>query len=155
MEWRLADEIRQAGFTPGLWLAPFIVDPRSRLAHAHPDWILHGRFNRPVNAGFNLWGTVATALDLTRPEALDYACQVVDRAAHAWGYPYLKLDFLYAGALPGRRHDPSLTHAQILRQGLQALRQAAGEKIYTTGLRLPTGIGHRAFQPDAHRAGRK
>jgi alpha-galactosidase len=135
----LAAEIRQAGFTPGLWLAPFIVDPRSRLAHEHPEWILHGRFGRPANAGFNSWGAMATALDLTRPGALDYACQVVDRAAHDWGYPYLKLDFLYAGALPGRRFDPTLTRAQVLRHGLQALRQAAGEETTLLGCGCPLG----------------
>jgi alpha-galactosidase len=143
----LAAEIRQAGFTPGLWLAPFIVDPRSRLAHQHPDWILHGRFNRPVNAGFNLWGTIATALDLTRPEALDCACQVVDRAVHQWGFYYLKLDFLYAGALPGRRQDPSYTRAQILRQGLQALRQAAGEETTLLGCGCPLGSAISLFSP--------
>jgi alpha-galactosidase len=143
----LADEVRQAGCTPGLWMAPFIVDPRSRLAHAHPDWVLHGRLNRPVNAGFTLWGTFATALDLTRPEALDYACQAVDRAAHEWGYPYLKLDFLYAGALPGRRHDRSLTRAQILRRGLQALRQAAGEETTLLGCGCPIGSAIGLFSP--------
>jgi alpha-galactosidase len=143
----LATEIRQAGFTPGLWLAPFIVDPRSRLAHEHPEWILHGRFNRPVNAGFNLWGVVATALDLTRPEALDYACQAVERAAHQWGYPYLKLDFLYAGALPGRRRDPTRTRAQILRQSLQALRQAAGEETTLLGCGCPLGSAIGLFSP--------
>ena len=143
----LATEIRQAGFTPGLWLAPFIVDPRSRLAHQHPEWILHSRFNRPANAGFNLWGTIATALDLTMPGALDYACQVVDRAAHEWGYPYLKLDFLYAGALPGRRHDPTRTRAQILRQGLLALRQAAGEETTLLGCGCPLGPAIGLFSP--------
>jgi alpha-galactosidase len=143
----LATEIRQAGFTPGLWLAPFLVDPRSRLAQAHPDWILHGRFNRPANAGFNLWGMIATALDLTVPGALDYTCQVVDRAAHEWGYPYLKLDFLYAGALPGRRHDPTQTRAQILRQGLRALRQAAGEETTLLGCGCPLGSAIGLFSP--------
>lgn len=135
----LAAEIRQAGFTPGLWLAPFIVDQRSRLAHEHPEWILHGRFGRPANAGFNGWGAMATALDLTRPGALDYVCQVVDRAAHDWGYPYLKLDFLYAGALPGRRYDPTRTRAQVLRQGLQAIRQTAGEETTLLGCGCPLG----------------
>jgi alpha-galactosidase len=143
----LAAEIRQAGFTPGLWLAPFVVDPRSRLAHEHPEWILRGRLNRPVNAGFNLWGTIATALDLTRPEALDYACQVVERATHQWGYPYLKLDFLYAGALPGRKQDPSFTRAQVLRQGLQALREAAGDVTTLLGCGCPLGSAIGLFNP--------
>ena len=135
----LATQIRSQGFTPGLWLAPFIVDPRSDLARAHPDWLLRGRFNRPVNAGYTFWGTFATSLDLTHPEALDYAAQVTRTAAREWGYPFLKLDFLYAAALPGRRRDPTRTRAQVLRHGLEALRQAAGEDCFLLGCGCPLG----------------
>ena len=135
----LAKEIAEAGFTPGLWLAPFIVDPRSQLAAKHPDWLLRGRFNRPVNAGFGMWGNFATALDLTHPEALEYACQAVRTAAHQWGFPYLKLDFLYAAALPGRYRDPTQTRAQVMRRGLQALRQAAGDQVTLLGCGCPLG----------------
>jgi alpha-galactosidase len=135
----LAQEIRGAGLTPGLWLAPFIVDPRSRLAREHPDWLLRGRFNRPVNAGYSFWGTFTTALDLTRPGALDYACEVVQTAAQHWGFPYLKLDFLYAAALPGRYHDATRTRAQVLRMGLQALLTAAGRGTRLLGCGCPLG----------------
>ena len=134
----LAAEIRQAGFTPGLWLAPFIVHPRSRLAAEHPDWLLRGRFNRPVNAGLG-WDTFTTALDLTHPGALDYARQVIHTAVHEWGYSYLKLDFLYAAALPGKYHNPTLTRAQVLRDGLSALRQAAGDEAFLLGCACPLG----------------
>jgi alpha-galactosidase len=135
----LAEEIRADGLTPGLWLAPFIVDPRSRLAQEHPDWLLRGRFNRPVNAGYSFWGTFTTALDLTHPEALAYAQEVVHTAAHDWGFPYLKLDFLYAAALPGRYHDPTRTRAQVLRMGLQALLSAAGQDTRLLGCGCPLG----------------
>ncbi|MBN1145925.1 MAG: alpha-galactosidase [Anaerolineales bacterium] len=134
----LAAEIKAAGFTPGLWLAPFIVQRESRLAQEHPDWLLRGWFNRPVNAGF-IWNRFTTALDLTHPEALDYARRVVHTAAHEWGFPYLKLDFLYAAALPGRYRDPTRTRAQVLRAGLEALRQAAGEQTFLLGCGCPLG----------------
>ena len=134
----LAQEILGEGFMPGLWLAPFIVDRRSRLARRHPDWLLRGRFNLPVNAGF-LWNNFTTALDLTHPQALAYAQQVVKTAAHDWGFPYLKLDFLYAGALPGRRYNPRLTRAQALRRGLQTLRSAVGDQTFLLGCGCPLG----------------
>jgi alpha-galactosidase len=134
----LAAEIRQAGFTPGLWLAPFIVHPRSRLAAEQPDWLLRGRFNRPVNAGL-LWDAFTTALDLTHPQALDHTRQVVHTAVQEWGYPYLKLDFLYAAALPGKYHDPTRSRAQVLHSGLAALRQAAGQGAYLLGCGCPLG----------------
>lgn len=134
----LAADIRQADFTPGLWLAPFIVHPYSQLTARHPDWLLRGRLNQPVNAGY-FWGVFNSALDLTHPQALEYTQEVVHTAVHRWGYPYLKLDFLYAAALPGRYRDASRTRAQVLRAGLQALRQAAGPGAYLLGCSCPLG----------------
>ena len=135
----LAKEIRAAGFTPGLWLAPYIIHRNSKLARKHPDWLLRGRFNKPVNAGFGLWDAFNTALDLTHPEALDYTRQVIHTAVHDWGFPYLKLDYLFAAVLPGRPHDPTRTRAQILRTGLQVLREAAGDETTILGCGCPLG----------------
>ncbi|HJW89914.1 MAG TPA: alpha-galactosidase [Anaerolineales bacterium] len=134
----LAAEMRAAGFTPGIWLAPFIVHPQARLAADHPDWLLTNRFGRRVNAGY-FWDRFQYALDLTHPAALDYAAGVVRTAAHEWGFPYIKLDFLHAAALPGQRHDPTRTRAQVLRAGLQAVRQAAGEEAFLLGCGCPLG----------------
>ncbi len=36
----LAEKALSSGLTPGLWLAPFIVHPKSRLASEHPDWLI-------------------------------------------------------------------------------------------------------------------
>jgi alpha-galactosidase len=134
----LAAEIKAAGFTPGLWLAPFIVHPKSQLAASHPEWLLRGRSRRYASAGF-LWNTFPYALDLTIPEALEYASQLIHTAAHEWGYPYLKLDFLYAASLAGRYHDPKRTRAQVLRAGLEALREAAGDQTFLLGCGCPLG----------------
>ncbi len=134
----LAEKCLSLGLTPGLWLAPFIVHPKSKLATEHPDWLLRGKFGRPANAGY-LWNTFVTALDVTHPDALAYASEAVRRAAHDWKFSYLKLDFLYAAALPGRYRDPSRTRAQALYAGLQALRQAAGEHTFLLGCGCPLG----------------
>ncbi len=153
----LAEQISAAGLVPGLWLAPFIVHPDAEVQRRHPDWILRGRFNTPVNAGF-IWDRFTTALDLTHPEALDYACRVVQTAAQerspsgeGWGFPYLKLDFLYAGALAGRHRDPTRTRAQVLRTGLEALRRAAGPQTFLLGCGVPLGPSLGLF--DAMRIG--
>ncbi len=134
----LAREIRKAGFTPGLWLAPFIVHSRSKLARERKAWLLRNRWGLPVNAGY-VWNNFNKALDLTHPEALAYACQVVRTAVHEWGYPYLKLDFLYAAALKGRYRDRTKTRAQVLRMGLEALREAAGPGVILLGCGAPLG----------------
>ncbi len=146
----LAREIREAGFTPGLWLAPFIVHTKSRLARNHRSWLLRNRWGLPVNAGF-VWNNFNKALDLTHPEALQYACDVVRVAAHEWGYPYLKLDFLYAAALNGRYRDRTKTRAQVLRMGLEALREAVGPDVELLGCGAPIGPSVGIF--DAMRIG--
>jgi len=146
----LAGEIKEAGFTPGLWLAPFIVHSKSRLRKNHPDWLLRNRWGLPVNAGF-VWNNVNKALDLTHPEALQYACDTVSVAAHEWGYPYLKLDFLYAAALKGRYQDHTKTRAQVLRMGLEALRKAVGPEAEMLGCGAPIGTSVGIF--DAMRIG--
>ena len=134
----LAQEIKAAGMQPGLWLAPFIVHPRSRLASEHPDWLLRRLDGRPARGGW-VWNALQYGLDLTVPEALDYACRVVHTAVEEWGYPYLKLDFLYAAALRGHFHDPTRTRAQVLRAGMAALRQAAGPETFMLGCGAPFG----------------
>jgi len=134
----LAAEIRARGKVPGLWLAPFAVHPKSRLAKEHPEYLLRGKNGRPVRIGF-VWNSLPYALDLTNPDALEYAAGVVRTAAHDWGFPYLKLDFLYAAALSGRYQDPTRTRAQVMRAGLQALRDAAGPETTLLGCGLPLG----------------
>jgi alpha-galactosidase len=134
----LSAEIREAGMVPGLWLAPFIVHPKSKLMEAHPDWLLRGHLNRPVNAGF-LWNTFTTALDLTQPEVQAYVREVIHTAAQHWGFSYLKLDFLFAAALPGKRHDPTRTRAQVLRAALEDVRLAAGTETGLLGCGCPLG----------------
>ena len=146
----LAAEIEAKGFTPGLWLAPFIVHSRSKLARQHRDWLLRNRWGLPVNAGF-VWNNFNKALDLTHPEALAYACDVVHTAAHRWGFPYLKLDFLYAAALAGRYRDRTKTRAQVLRTGLEALRRAVGPDVTLLGCGVPLGSSIGVF--DAMRIG--
>jgi alpha-galactosidase len=134
----LAEEISREGLIPGLWLAPFIVHPRSQVAKNHPDWLLRQKNGRLANAGF-VWNVLDTALDLTVPEALAYACSVVRTASKDWGYPYLKLDFLYAAALKGRYKDPTVTRAQVLRKGMEALRAAVGRDVTILGCGAPLG----------------
>lgn len=134
----LASEIRSEGFDPGLWLAPFLVSRDSNLAREHPDWLLRGHTGRSVNAGY-LWGAFQTALDLTHPGAIAHVRNLISTAIEGWGYPYLKLDFLYAAALPGRFSDPTQTRAQVLRSALQVVRDVAGEEAFLLGCGCPLG----------------
>lgn len=120
----LAEKISQAGFTPGIWLAPFIVQPKSSLIRLHPDWLLRDERGEWVVAGHN-WGDVFYSLDVTHPDVKSWLKDLILKV-RSWGFSYLKLDFLYAAALPGLRYQ-QLPDEQAYRMGLSVLRQAAGE----------------------------
>lgn len=138
---RLASEIRSAGFTAGIWLAPFIATRDSRLFAEHPDWFVQNEDHRPRFALWNpMWGSrPCYALDTTNAEVLKWLQEVVSTLVHQWGFGVLKLDFLYAAALPGKRSDPSATRAEALRRGLEAMRAAAGEDTFFIGCGCPLG----------------
>jgi len=121
-----------------LWLAPFILQARAKLAGSHPDWLLRNRLGLPVRAGF-VWNNFNKALDLSHPAVLDWVGELLRTAVQDWGFSFLKLDFLYAGALRGRLRDRTLTRAQALRRGLERLREAAGPQVTLLGCGVPLG----------------
>ena len=137
----LPKAVEAAGFMPGLWTAPFLVDRTSRLAQEHPDWLLRRANGKPVRGVYNpvwsLWRGMWT-LDVTHPEVLAWLTETF-AALRAMGWRFLKIDFLYAAALPGVRHDPTLTRAGALRAGLEAVRRGAGEDALLLGCGCPLG----------------
>lgn len=141
----IVDKAKAAGLTPGLWLAPFIVHPKAKLVKEHPDWLLRDERGKPVNAGF-VWNAFDFALDLTNPEALAYTCEVIRTAVKEWGFDYLKLDFLYAAAVDGVYQNPTLSRAQVMRMGLEALREAAGPEVTMLACGCPIGSALGLFE---------
>jgi alpha-galactosidase len=101
---RLVARLRQRAQTAGLWLAPFAVDPQAPFAQAHPEALLHqtdGSLYLDPRLGKD---RPMYLLDATHPAALSFLRETFTRV-RAWGFRYLKLDFLYGGAYEGRRHD--------------------------------------------------
>jgi alpha-galactosidase len=139
----IAHRIRDAGLRPGIWIAPYLVGARSRLAADRPEWLLTDTTDQtgarpvgagPVAAGHN-WDQPLYALDTTHPGAAAYLADVFGALREA-GFDYVKLDFLYAGALDGRRHDGS-TPLVAYRRALEAIRAAAGPDTYLLGSGAP------------------
>lgn len=134
----LVEKIKKKGCIAGVWLAPFIVHPRSRLAKEHQEWLLRRRDGKCTRAGF-VWNSLGYALDLTVPAALEYVRLVIKTAVEEWGFQYLKLDFLYAAALDCEYADNTKTRAQVLRAGMLAVREAAGDDVTLLGCGAPLG----------------
>ncbi|MET7279878.1 glycoside hydrolase family 36 protein [Kribbella sp. NPDC005582] len=135
----LTDRIAAAGMRSGLWIAPFIVLPTSAVAREHPDFVLRDADGAPVVAGNN-WGTGYWALDLTHPGVQEHLAALIRRVVHEWGFSYLKLDFINAGAAPGVRRT-GVGREQAYREALALIREAAGPDVYllgSGGLLLPS-----------------
>lgn len=96
----LATEISSAGFTPGLWLAPFIVEEYSHIYQNHPEWCVQDENARPLVLGYNpfQWRGRFYALNIYLPAVREYLQEVFHRIIEVWGFRFLKLDFLYAAA---------------------------------------------------------
>jgi alpha-galactosidase len=142
---KIAGEIRAAGFKAGIWTAPFLAARDSRVMIDHPDWfIMRAETGEPLRAGYNPnWTTsdnkFAYALDPSNPDFRAHLRHLFAKLTRDFSYSYLKLDFLYAAAAPGRRHDPNLTRGETLRQGLEAIRAGAGEDAFILGCGCPIG----------------
>ncbi|MEI6289965.1 MAG: glycoside hydrolase family 36 protein [Chloroflexota bacterium] len=123
----LADNIKSTGRQAGLWLAPLLVVPSSKTYRDHPEWLVRDENGKPISAGFN-WGEQLFALDTTHPQVLEWLEQLMTQVMD-WGFEYVKLDFLYAGALPGIRYQ-NIPREAAYRMGLKVIRKTLGEKIF-------------------------
>jgi alpha-galactosidase len=125
----LAARVKETGRKAGLWLAPLLIVPSSSIYREHRDWLLHDENGRLVSAGFN-WGEPLYALDATHPAVLEWLAALMKKV-HSWGYDYAKLDFLYAGALPGK-HAVELPREAAYRNALKTIRAAFGDAYLLT-----------------------
>jgi len=124
----LAHEIKEAGFVPGLWLAPLLAGETSRLFAEHPDWMLRGEDGAPALAMRN-WDQQCYGLDCTHPQVERWLRELFREVSEGWGYEYVKIDFLYGGALAGRRYDKQASRIEAYRRGLTAIRAGVGERF--------------------------
>jgi alpha-galactosidase len=123
----LVERVRTAGHRAGIWLSPFVVGADTTLARTHPDWLVGP-------AGRN-WGQQLVGLDVTHPGVRDLLRNRLEWLV-SLGVDYFKLDFLYAGAVPGRRHDGS-DPVVAYRSGLSLVREVVGPGATLVGCGAP------------------
>jgi hypothetical protein len=145
----LAERIRQAGFVPGLWSAPFLANRHSRLLKNRPDLAVQCS-GEPYSA----WSLTGCAppwgdrcqLDPTRQEVVEHI-EKTYRKFREWGYGYFKTDFLsncvkpafgVGQDVPGRRlelefHDRDQGLLCAHRRCMRAIRDAIGPESFWTG----------------------
>ncbi|MBI5669108.1 MAG: alpha-galactosidase [Chloroflexi bacterium] len=138
----LLDDIRAAGFTPGLWIAPFTVGNRSHLYREHPDWVVQDRAVGGPLAHMRFYGEFRWhkrseeyyILDTTHPDAFDYLRQVFRTWRQEWGCEYFKTDFMHFGSEygPDRAvwHQPGWSRIEIWRRTAEMIREEIGDALW-------------------------
>jgi hypothetical protein len=140
----LAGRIADTGRAAGIWTAPFLVGADSDLARDHPDWLVGG-----ARGQRRALGTAHRGARRHPPGRRRAPRRGVPDPA-GWGFSYHKIDFLYGGAMPGRRH------ADVTRWRPTA-RAAAGPGGDRRRTRCCSGAAHRCCprsdgRRDAHLA---
>jgi alpha-galactosidase len=127
---RVVADIRAAGRRAGIWVAPFLVGERSVLAGDHPDWLV-----ADTSPGSG-WGDQRLfALDATSRGGEAWLREVFG-TLRAMDIDYFKIDFIYAGAMEGRRAEP-VDGVTAYRHGLRVIREAIGPDAYLLGCGAP------------------
>ena len=109
----LAEKVTALGLKFGLWIEPEMVNPDSDLFRAHPDWCLH----IPGRSSSLCRGQLV--LDFSRPEVVDYICEMISKILREAKISYIKWDMnrsiteCYSSAAePDRQGE--IYHRQIL-----------------------------------------
>ena len=152
----LVRELRELGCRPGLWIAPFRVQPDAPgVGTDHAGWCIRASDGSPVlDERHNAW-----ALDASNPDAVRWIHELGTQVRE-WGFEMVKVDFCFLGAVHGGRHDRHVTGVEALRRGFGALVDALGDDVYVLGcgmLELPAvglchgnRVGHDLAMPRAH-----
>jgi hypothetical protein len=138
----LLDDIRSAGFLPGLWIAPFMVGNRSHLYRDHPDWVIADRQTGKPLTHMQFYGEFRWhkrseeyyILDTTHSDAFDYLRNVFHIWRQEWGCEYFKTDFMHFGSEygPDRAlwHAPGMTRIEIWQRVAKMIREEIGEAFW-------------------------
>ncbi len=131
----LADEITKLGFEPGLWFAPAIAEPHSRIAQWDHDMLAGSVGGQPCLA-FECMRRFGFILDPTVPKTRRFLENLFRRYADM-GYRYFKLDFLYAMTKAPRYADRSIRRDELVPRLLEPICRGVGGKAAILGCNYP------------------
>lgn len=115
--------IKDKGYKPGIWLAPFAVETNSKMFKEHKDWLVCDKKGKPLIAGGN-WSSFY-ALDIYNENARAYIKKCLEHYMKM-GFEFFKLDFLYAAAL---YPVEGKSRAQVQQDAYKLLRSILKDKL--------------------------
>ena len=127
-------QIRERGFQPAIWVAPFVAEEKSHVFQQHPDWFVQDADGKPLRSDTVTFGGWRRGpwyvLDGTHPEVQQHFENLFRTMKRDWGCTYFKLDANFWGAIHGGRfHDPHATRIEAYRRGMQAILRGAANSF--------------------------
>jgi alpha-galactosidase len=134
-------QIRERGFEPAIWVAPFVAEEKSQVFRQHPDWFVKDFEGKPLRSDQVTFGGWRRGpwyvLDGTHPEVQQHLETLFRTMKREWGCTYFKLDANFWGAIHGGRfHDPRATRIEAYRRGMQSILRGA-ENSFVLGCNHP------------------
>lgn len=126
----VAEEIKAAGYRPGIWTSPFVAHATATIWEKHPEWILKDKEGKPCLFPMN--DTVYQVFDITNPATWEYFKELFHKLTFDWGYTYHKLDFTRAAVIMDNAvyYDDTITLVEAYYNAVKAIREGMGEDSY-------------------------
>ncbi len=118
----LASNLRKMGFTPGLWIAPLIAEPHSRIAQWDTDMLAMSEGGDPCIA-YECMKRFGFILDPTVEKCQKFWHDLFTRYA-GYGYGYFKIDFLMPLFNAPRFHDNTVPRGELMRKVITPITNA-------------------------------
>ncbi len=136
----ISRSIRNAGFQPGIWIAPFVCSKDSIIFKNQPSWILKDQKGKPIKVGYNpMWGGWFYALDFYQVKFQEYLIGVFHSLMQKWNFDLVKIDFLFAACIAP---PPNRTAGQVMNDAMTFIRTQVGDKkIIGCGVPLGSAFG--------------
>lgn len=130
----VADKIREAGFIPGIWMAPLGVLENSTVFTEHQDWLIRDE-NGQLFFDMGLY-----YIDPTIPDAEQF---VLDNYRYQYnaGYRLYKIDYVSSLLKVRDFYDKSATAYSALRDLMRKVKACTGEDAVILGCSLPVQCG--------------
>lgn len=121
----VADQLKQQGFIPALWIGATNEGRLNPMLQSHPDWVL----GKLILWCGQWW------IDPSHPEVITHYIPAVFRQILDWGYQVIKWDCLpgtlqAASEMHDHFYDRSLSPTQALRKIVRAARETVGDEVY-------------------------
>lgn len=136
----LAKELTKMGFEPGLWFAPAIAEPHSRIAQLDYDMLAGSVGGQPCLA-YECMRRVGFILDPTVRKTEKFLEDTFRRYADM-GYKYFKLDFLCSMFNAPRFSDPNIKRDELIPRLLAPVWRGINGRSVLLGCNYPYTAGN-------------